>query len=373
MKRIRICQLITELQPAGAERCLLELARGLNKDLFDVQVAALRGGLVEKWLSAEGIPTRVLNMRGKWNLGKIRDLATFFRDQKFDLVHTHLFHADVAGRLAAWHAAVPHLVHSVHVAEGRRRPWHFFWSRLAADRCDRIVAVSYAVRDFHAARSGLPLWRYTVIPNGIDASAYRHDSAKRSELRRRWGMADSDLLLAFVGRLDEQKGIDLLLSAVSHLAARGKPVNLVIAGDGPQRFVVENFIAHGEGGRHTRWLGFYEDVQGVLSAADIFVLPSRWEGFGLAAAEAMAAGLPVIATAVPGLQEVLDSGKAGLMIHREDVLGLTEAIEQLLADGELRRRLGELGRQRVTQMYSLQANVAAHEKLYLEVVGVNRI
>jgi glycosyltransferase involved in cell wall biosynthesis len=308
-------------------------------------------------------------MRGKWDLLKIHALAGIFRRERFDLVHTHLFHADVAGRLAAIHAAVPHVVHSVHVAEGRFRPWQFFWARMMADVCDRIVAVSYAVRDFHSSRCGLPADRYTVIPNGIDASAYRHDPAKRHALRRRLGLTPSDILVAFVGRLDHQKGIDVLLSAASHLGARGKPIHLVIAGDGPQRSLVENFIAHGEGGRFCRWLGFYQDVQGVLSAADLFALPSRWEGFGLAAAEAMAAGLPVIATSVPGLQEVLDFGRAGAMIPSEDVITLTEAIERLSAEPAIRRSLGEVGRRRVVENYSIESNIAAHERLYEEIAG----
>lgn len=367
MRRLRICQLITELQPAGAERCLLELARRLDRGRFDVQVAALRGGPVADQLRQAGIRVHVLGMRGKWDLGKIRTLAGILCRERIDLLHTHLFHADVAGRLAAVHAAVPHVVHSVHVAEGRFRPWQFFWARLTADVCDRIVAVSYAVRDFHSGRCGLPPNRYTVIPNGIDAAAYRHDPAKRLELRRRWGLAAGDILVAFVGRLDHQKGIDVLLSAASHLGARGKPIHLVIAGDGPQRPLVENFIAHGEGGALARRLGFYQDVQGLLSAADLFVLPSRWEGFGLAAAEAMAAGLPVIATSVPGLQEVLDFGRAGAMIPPEDVITLTEAIERLSAEPDIRRKLGAIGRARILENYSIAANIAAHERLYEEV------
>ncbi|MFB3891902.1 MAG: glycosyltransferase [Phycisphaerae bacterium] len=369
MSRIRICQLITELRPAGAERCLFELARRLDRRRFDMRVAALRGGDVADWLTAEGIPVTVLGVRGKWDVPRLLGLSKLLRDRPIDILHTHLFHADLAGRMAMMEARVPHLVHTVHVAEGRFRPWRFAWARLAAGACDRIIAVSRAVRDDHARRAGLPLWRYEVIPNGIDSSAYAPDERAREELRRQWGISQGETLLAFVGRLDRQKGIDVLLSAMSHLGARGRPASLVIAGDGPKRFIVDNFIRHGEGGKHTRCLGFVQDVRGVLSAADIFVMPSRWEGFGLAAAEAMAAGLPVIATRVPGLREVLDDGRAGVMVEPDHVVALTDAIERLAGDASLRKQVAEAGRRRVAECFSIEANVAAHARLYEQVAG----
>jgi glycosyltransferase involved in cell wall biosynthesis len=369
MRRIRICQLITELRPGGAERCVYELSRRLDRGRFDVQVAALRGGPVGDWLRAAGVAVTVLGVRGRWDVLKLATLTDLLRRGRIDIVHTHLFHADLAGRLAAIGANVPHLVHTVHVAEGRFRPWRFAFARLLAGRCDRVVAVSQAVRDDHARRCGLPAWRYAVIPNGIDASAYAADPRARRTLRSKWGIADAQVLLAFVGRLDRQKGIDILLSAMSHLGARGRPMSLVIAGDGPQRYIVENFIRYGEGGRHTRWLGFVGDVRGVLSAADVFVMPSRWEGLPLAAVEAMAANLPVIGADAPGLREVLDAGRAGLMIDDGDVVALAEAVERLSGDPALRARLAETGRRRAVQHYSIAANVAAHEALYEQVAA----
>lgn len=366
MSKIRICQLITELRPAGAERCLFELARRLDRDRFDVRVIGLRGGPVAQWLRDACIQTAVLGVRGKWDVFKLSALTDLLRKWKIDLLHTHLFHADLAGRLAANAAPVPHLVHTTHVAEGRFRPWQYFWARFMADRCDRIVAVSDAAFDYHSSHSGLPHWRYRVIHNGINASAYHRDPALRTELRRQWGIAEDQLLLGYVGRLDYQKGIDVLVSAMSHLGARGKPMNLVIAGDGPRRSTVENFVNYGEGGSHTRWLGFVPEIRGVLSAADILLMPSRWEGFGMAAAEAMAAELPVIGTRVPGLAEVIDG--TGVLIPPDDVVALTDAIEHLGADAELRKRLGRLGRDRVEKLFDIDANIAAHAALYEDVI-----
>jgi glycosyltransferase involved in cell wall biosynthesis len=361
--------LITELGPAGAERCVYELARRLDRDRFDVQVASLRGGAVADWIREAGVKVTSFDIRGRWDVLAMRKLTRLLRRQRIDLLHTHLFHADLAGRPAARLAGVPRLVHTVHVVERRFRPWQFAYARLAAAWCDRVVCVSDSVRRFHALRSGLPDWHYTVIPNGIDADAYAPDADLRSAFRRRWGIPTDEVLLAFVGRLDRQKGIDTLLAALSHMGARGRPVSVVIAGDGPKRFIVENFIAHGEGGGFTRWLGLVRDVRSVLAAADIFVMPSRWEGFGLAAAEAMAAGLPVIASDLQPLRELITHRRTGLLVERSSTIALTTAIEELLTDSELRRRLGSAARSMACRRFSIDANVADHERLYVEVAS----
>ena len=371
MGRIRICQLITDLTPAGAERCVYELVRRLDRDRFDVRVAALRGGRMADWLAEAGVRVTVLGVRGKWDVGKLWRLTGLLRDERIDLLHTHLFHADLAGRPAARSASVPHLVHTVHVAEMRFRPWQFAMARFLADWCDRIICVSDSVRRRHARKSGLPGWRYTVIPNGIDAEAYARDDKVRAALRRQWGLGADELLLVFVGRLNRQKGVDTLLGAMSHLAARGCPRKIVIAGDGPMRGMVENWTRHGEGGHACRLLGFVDNVRDVLSAADIFVLPSRWEGLPLAGAEAMAAGLPVVATRVSGLCDIIADGQTGLLVEPDNIVALAGAVERLCGDADERVRLGQAGRGAIGRMCGIDANIAAHEVLYEQVVGNN--
>ncbi|HUS47085.1 MAG TPA: glycosyltransferase [Phycisphaerae bacterium] len=369
MGRVRICQLVTELGPGGAERIVYELATRLDKGRLDVQVAALRGGEVAGWLAEAGVKTTILGVLGKWDIRKLCGLADLLRRERIDLLHTHLFHADLAGRLAAGLAGVPHLVHTIHTAEGRFRPWQFAFARLASGRCDRLICVSQSVRTWHARRSGLPLWRYAVIPNGIDADAFGRDEQARRRLRAEWGAGEDDVIVVFVGRLHRDKGIDTLLAAMSHLSARGNPKDLVIAGDGPERNMVKTFVSHGEGGTHCRWLGLRRDVRDILSAADVFAMPSRWEGFGLALGEAMAGALPVVATRVPGIRDLITDGDTGLLVDRDDVTGFAEALNRLVSDADLRNRLGSAAKRHVTERYSIGEMIAAHERLYADVVG----
>jgi glycosyltransferase involved in cell wall biosynthesis len=369
MERLRICQLITELAPAGAERCVYELARRLDRRRFDVRVAALRGGAVADWLAREGIPVHVLGLGWRLDVRKLAKLAGLLRAWRVQLLHTHLFHADLAGRLAADLAGVPRLVHTVHTVEARFRPWQYAFARLWAGRCERVICVSASARRAHARRSGLPAWRYCVIPNGVDVATFQPDPAMRAEMRRQWGIGRGQVLAAYAGRLDYDKGLDVLMSAVAHLGARGGEVQVVIAGQGPLRGAVEKFIACQEGGRVCRYLGFVEDIRLMLWAADLLVMPSRWEGFGLAAAEAMAAGVAVVGTRIPGLSDVVADGQTAVLVAPGDAFALAEAIWRLARDAPLRQRLGQAGMERVARLFPISANVAAHEALYEQLAG----
>jgi len=372
MRPLRICQLITTLGIGGAERGLYELVTRMDRQRFEVEVFALRDGPMSARLAAAGIAVTVLHLRGKWDFMKLPRLIKLIRDGHFDLLHTHLFHADLAGRPAAKAAGVPHLVHTVWTAEGRFRPWQFAYARLLKQSCDRVICVSQSVRDHHAGKSKLPDDAYAVIPWGVDVEKFRRDEASRQRLRSQWQLADDDVLLAFVGRLEFYKGVETLLAALGQLASAGRGVRAVIAGDGPQRQVVEEFIAHGPGGGLVRMLGMVCDVPAVLSAADVYVMPSLWEGWPLALGEAMSASLPAIGSDVPGIRDLIVPEQTGLLVERQDADALASAIGLLVADGPMRARLGAAGRRRIVDQFSIEQTVAAHERLYDDVAGYRR-
>ena len=364
MQPTRVCQLITELRPGGAERCVYELATRLDRSRFDVQVSALRGGSVADELTAAGVAVTVLGVGCKCSplvVGKVRSLAGLLKRERIDLLHTHLFHADLAGRLAARRAGVPHLVHTVHVAERRWRPWQFAFAKRTTGRCDRIVAVSQSVKDSHQARTGLADEHYTVIPNGVDTEVFRPDQDARERLRRQWQVGPNDVVAVFVGRLDRQKGVDVLLAAAKRFLAATPNATLLIAGDGPMRRKVERYCCQDDG---PRYLGFVDDVRALLNAADLFVLPSRWEGWPLALGEAMSMGLPAIGASVAGIRDVIDPGRTGLLVPAENPAALADAMAELAGDADLRRRLGSAGQRRIRGGFSLGQYIAAHEALY---------
>ena len=162
--------------------------------------------------------------------------------------------------------------------------------------------------------------------------------------RDQWGLAQGQRAVLFVGRLDHQKGIDVLLEAIERLGGRG--LQFFLAGDGPQRRMAEAFAAaHPELGVHL--LGFVSDLRETFGAADLFVLPSRWEGWPLALAEAMAAGLPCIGANSPGIRDIIEDGKNGLLVPAKNPAVLAEAIERVLADDGLARGLAAAGREHI--------------------------
>lgn len=370
MQPIRICQLITELRPAGAERCVYELATRLDSSRFDVQVIALRGGSVADELTAAGVKVTVLGVGWRWNptvAGKLRVLADVLSRERVDLLHTHLFHADLAGRMAARRAGVTRVVHTVHVAEKRFRPWQFAFAKWAMGGCDRIIAVSQSVKDSHQARTGLADRDYTVLPNGIDTEAFSPSADARRQLREQWQLGQGDIAALFVGRLDRQKGVDVLLKAAGQFLAGAPNATLLIAGDGPMRGKVRRYCK-ASGGR-ARWLGFVDDVPALMNAADMFVLPSRWEGWPLALGEAMAMGLPAIGADSPGIRDVISTGETGLLAPAEDPAALADAMARLAGDGDLRQRLGSAGQRHIREGFSIAKYIAAHEELYEQIAG----
>jgi len=364
---IRVCQMITELRPAGAERVVFELATRLDPAQFEVCVAALNGGAVADMLRAAGVNVFVLDVRGKWDVGKLATLKHWLHDQRIDILHTHMFHADLAGRLAANRAGIRHIAHTVHVAEGRWKPWRYIYARLCMRR-GPIVCVSQGVADHHILHTGIAANRHVVIHNGIDVAAYARDDAKGQQLRHQWEIAGDEVVAVWAGRLNRQKGLDVLLAAVPLLAARlgNRRLRLVIGGQGPWQGMLEEFIRRQGPSAPVRvqYMGFVQDAAGLYSAGDLLVMPSRWEGFGLSAAEAMAAGLPVVATDIKGLREVVVADETGLLIPPENPAALALAIAKLATDPTLRDRMGQAGMQRVHEHFTVQHMVRAHEELY---------
>jgi len=213
---------------------------------------------------------------------------------------------------------------------------------------------------------------YQVIYNGVDTNEYRPDSQSRERFREKLQIKKDELLISFVGRLDYQKNPQMFLKAVETVRKRHGNIKVVIAGNGPEARAVERFVREGNNAQWATWLGFTDEVPALLNASDIFVLPSRWEGFGLSAAEAMATGLPVIATKVPGLTELIIDGKTGLLIESEDVEALVLAIEKLIDDEAMRVSLGSAARQRVQEKFSIDMSIVAHEQLYDEILRATR-
>lgn len=366
----RLLFVIDNLRPGGAQKALLAMAVAARKAGIAPEVWCLGGSSeIEDLFTAAGVP--VLGARGS----ALKTLLTplwlpcYIRRRKVDIVQTFLFHSDVAGRLAARAARLtrcgklPVVVSSVRATNIRNHWWQFTLQRMTAPLADAFTAVSARTLDFAAEREGVDRGRAQVIANGIDLTPFAAPP-DRAATRRSLNLPDDAFVFGTLGRLHEQKGHTHLLDAAARIAAQHPKAVFLIAGYGPLEAQLKS-RAEALGLRdRVRFLGYRTDAVALLAAMDVFVLPSLWEGMSNAILEAMAAGRPVIATAVDGNVDQVDDGRTGLLVPPADAPALADALDRLARDPQLAGEMGRLGRERAERDFSLSRMTEAYVTLY---------
>jgi len=359
---LKVLQLIPTLDRSGAEKQMVLLAKGLPRERFRVEVAALtRSGPLEAELAAAGVPVTVIGKPLKLDPIALGRLARFLKAGAFDVVQTWIFAANAYGRVASRLAGVPVVV----VAEMAVDQWKGRFERALDGRlatwCDRVVGNSRAVVEFYRGL-GVPDDRLAMIYSGIGDE--RPPAVDPRAVRAELGFPHDAPMVLFAGRLAEQKRVDDLLKALDLLQHVQANVRTAIAGDGPLRQRLEETArAYHLDGR-ARFLGHRDDVPRLLAAADLLVLPSAYEGLPNVVLEAMRFGKPVVVTAAPGTTEVVVDGETGVMVPIGDVTGLTRAMRDIVRDPARARRLGEAGRARAEAHFGADAMVARFAELY---------
>lgn len=372
MGKIRVALCITELDVGGAERALVELATRLDRARVDSAVYCLQprppsdeASCVPP-LEAAGIKVHCLGARRGWQIpGALSRLRRLLIEQKPDVVQTFLFHANVIGRIAARRAGVRRVVSGIRVAERHSR-WHLWIDRLTAGLVDRYVCVSQAVARFSAERAGLPADRLVVIPNGIDARRY---PAERPADLDSCGLRAGRRVVTYVGRLDRQKGVRWLLETAPLWLERLPDCDLLLVGRGPEQGALE--VACRERGISDRvhLAGWRNDVPEVLAASHLLVLPSVWEGMPNVVLQAMASRLPVLATDVEGVRELLGPAAEAQVVRYGDTETFGEKLVAIMSDRTFASELGRQNRLRAASEFTLDGMVTAYEDLWESLVG----
>ena len=302
---IRLALAITDLKVGGAEKCLVELAARIDRTRFAPVVYSLAPApigadraLVDR-LEAARVPMHFLNAQSVWQFWSARRRLTgLLRDQAPHVLQTFLFHANILGRQAAKAARVPAILSGIRVAERERR-WQLWVDRWTQHSVVRHVCVSAAVAEFSVREGRLPRAKLVVIPNGIDLERYpatcRFDAA-------RLGIPPDRRLIAYVGRLHVQKGLEWLLSTAAEWLGQLPNTNLLLVGYGPLRQRLGRLAQQSGLAGRIHFLDLRADVAEILAACRLLVLPSRWEGMPNVLLEAMASRLPVVATDVEGVR-----------------------------------------------------------------------
>jgi glycosyltransferase involved in cell wall biosynthesis len=356
---VPVLYLITELSTGGAQIALLHLLRNLDRGRFSPTVACLYNGdgAVAQEMRTLGIQVFDARMRHKADLIALLRLYRHLRRVRPALLHTSLFHANLSGRILGWLASIPIIICSERTM-AMESAWRYRFNRWTIGLVDRVIAVSAAVRDFCAAHIGLPTEKLTLIHNGVPLP--EAPPVSRQETRLALGLPPEGTIIGAVNRLDPVKGVGLLLRAFTQVAS----AFLVIIGDGPERVALESLASRLGLGDRVRWAGYQQNVSRWLPAFDLLAQPSLYEGLPNTVLEAMAASLPVVATAVGGTPEVVVDGVTGLLVPPRNPDALAQGITRLLRDPDLRRKMGQEGRERVEQHFSIEETVRQTEALY---------
>lgn len=357
--RIAFC--ITELDPGGAERALVNLVLGLDRNQWEPSVFCLgpRGILAEP-LQEASIPVTCLGATNKHRVRVIVRLAKELRRLKPAILQTFLYHANIAGRIAAKLAGVARVVSGIRVAEKRSRlP---LWIDRATNRLvDHNVCVSQAVAEFSVKNAKLPMRKISVIPNGVDFG--RFANASPADLSKHGVPGDARILVA-IGRLDPQKAPRILLEAFDQLRSEYDRWHLAFVGDGPLRSEMQEWIRQRDLETRIHLLGWRGDVPAVMKSCRALILASRWEGMPNVLLEAMASGLPIVASRVEGVEEIINSPEYGILVHPESAGDLAAAIRKLMNDPTSAAQMAESAQHMVSTEFTLQSVVSRYEMIY---------
>lgn len=363
----RIAFGITELDPGGAERMLTELVTRLDRSEWDAHVFCLGpeahfAGV----LRDRQIPVTCFDAQGMRCAPRVlRQWTRELRRFRPEILYPWLFHANLLGRIAGRLAGVPHILSGIRVAEKRNR-WHGWWDRRTNFLVEKNVCVSRGVATFMEQTVGLDPRKTVVIPNAVDGA--RFEQVTPADLTP-FGIPAGSPVLITIGRLEHQKGVDMLLAAVPEITSRFPDVQFLIVGDGPDRSVLEQQARRLNVTGRVHFLGRRDDVPALLAASTALVLPSRWEGMPNVVLEAMAAGKPIVASEVEGTAELVSSGINGWLVAPEQPQLLAEAIGGLLSDPEAVHRMGRESQSIYRERFTIDHFVESHVGLFREILS----
>lgn len=368
MKR-RIALIIPTMDQGGAEKQLALLAENLPRDQFDVRVILLtRDGPRSESLRQAGIPVSVIGKRFKADPTALFRLKSVLKEFAPHIVHTWLFAANSFGRAAALMAKVPVIIASERCVDPWKTWWHFKIDRFLAKRSAAITANSGGVRDFYVDH-GVARERFHIIPNGIPAPNW--PAIERAEAFDRLGVPHDRKLLLAVGRLWPQKRYRDLIWAAELVACTRRDTTLIVIGDGPQKAELLRFRDAVSIPDHVAFVGSRDDVGQVLPHADLFWIGSDYEGQSNAVIEAMQAGVPVVASDIPGNRDLVLHDQTGRLVPVGDRAAFARESLDLLQHTGAAAELADAAKKRIEKEFSVGDMVQKHVELYRDLAGIS--
>jgi len=377
MRPLPILHIVPKLSTwGGVGNQLLLLLKNYARDEFLPIVCSLRDkGVVGEEIEDLGIEVICLNRDFKrgfyWTV--VKELRTLMKQRNIQIVRTHEYRANLHGRLAALLAKVPCIVGSVHnVYNARDKKLNRrILNRYLGIFTDKVVAVSEEVKKEIVRYDSVPENKVAVIYNGVDRKRFVDIDAQ--SIRSEFHIPKSTPIIGTVGRFFPQKGQKYLLEAVAKVRNKFPHIAVFVIGDGSLKEELQDHTKKLNIEQNIIFTGVRRDIPALLSAMDIFIFPSLWEGFGNALVEAMAAGKPIIATDIPSVREILDSGKSGIVVPPANSEAIARSLDLLLSDRALAENLGNAARERALSSFTIDSTVRGYSSLYRSILEQKRI
>jgi len=362
--KIKVLQLVEGFNFGGAETKLLELVQHIDAQKFETVVVSLGlGNEIEDRFQQLDCRVFTFQRRHRFDFDLMKRLKKFIQDENIDIVMTTLFYADVLGAMVGHKAGAKGVFSWETISSPKWLKPHRLWGyRYAIRRADKVISVSQATADWLESKRKVPREKIEIIPYGVNLKEFKPKplTIKRQDV----GIPENNIVVGQVSRLDEQKGHSYLLDAAQRVVRKNKNVTFVLVGDGPKRKEIQQAIEEKGLNDYFVLLGFRRDVPELLRLFDIFTLPSLYEGLPNVVLEAMASGLPVVATPVDGTKEAVVDQETGLFVPVKDPEILANTLFDLINNPEKRKSFGEAGRRRVEEKFSLRHQMRRFEELY---------
>lgn len=358
----RVLQVVLSLDPGGTERLVLDLVRRLNSSVPMAVCCLDEAGAWAGALADEGISVTALGRRPGFHPALGLGVARAAAAHRATLMHAHHYTPFVYSALARVRRPAVKAVFTEHgrLSDAGPSPRRRWANQAFRHLATSVFTVSNDVKQ-HLVDEGFRPAQIEVIYNGIDVGD-APDAMMRAAVRQELGVDDAAMVIGTVARLDPVKDLDTLVRALALL--RTKNVLLLIVGDGPRRAELARLATDLDVAPRVRFLGHREDARRCLAGCDVYVNSSISEGVSLTILEAMAAGLPVIATRVGGTPEVIDHS-CGLLVEARDPAALADGLDRLFQDAAARRRLGDRARHVVVERFGLDAMVERYRQVYV--------
>jgi len=371
--KIKILYIITSSGIGGAEKILYYTATGLDYDKYDISVCSLKKmGEIARALEKQGIAVYCLHMGDRESFwGWLSSIIALIRLSPYiirirpTIIHSFLFRANILARIAGYLTGVPIIISSVRVMGGEKKYFHYV-EMITSFMVDHYITVSESVKRHIIDKSRISNEKISVIYNGVNIKS--QDNAYEQNAKIPFKIENEDRILMTVGRLHEQKGHCYLIQAVSEVRKEFPKVKLLITGEGEEENNLKKLVKSLDLTNEVIFAGLSSDIEGIFPMAELFILPSLWEGLPNALLEAMAAGKPVVATKVGGIPEIVVHGETGILIPPRNPHALAIAIVDLLQDRLKAKDMGEAGRIRAGKRFSIYKMIEKTENLYQELL-----